>query len=159
MYLGYALLRNIKDRSVVPSSKLQLPPWPFVPHPPSLVLLLTTLYKQDRTSVGHRKSQNHELKTKKTKKNKIQITRSWSSKRGLHNSITRYLKGKIMLIDLFNRSPNSSAFFSFSVIISCVRASGGKVTSVGRGARGGGLANGCGINALSLLKASSNDMA
>jgi hypothetical protein len=55
--------------------------------------------------------------------------------------------------------PNSSAFFSFSFIISCVRASGGKVTSVGRGARGGGLPSGCGIKALSLLKASSKDMA
>jgi hypothetical protein len=56
-------------------------------------------------------------------------------------------------------SPSSSAFFNFSFIISCVCASGGNNTSVGSGARGGGLARGCGIKALSLLKASSSDIA
>lgn len=47
--------------------------------------------------------------------------------------------------------PRSSAFFSFSFIISCVRASG---ATTGRGAKGGGFGRGVGKDALSLLKAS-----
>jgi len=48
--------------------------------------------------------------------------------------------------------PRSSAFLSFSLIISCVRASGG--TSAGKGANWGGFWSGCGKETLSLLKAS-----
>jgi len=47
--------------------------------------------------------------------------------------------------------PRSSAFFSFSFIISCVRGSG---ATTGMGAKGGGFGRGVGKDALSLLKAS-----
>uniref|UniRef100_A0A7C9D3U4 Uncharacterized protein n=1 Tax=Opuntia streptacantha TaxID=393608 RepID=A0A7C9D3U4_OPUST len=52
-------------------------------------------------------------------------------------------------------SPSSSAFFSFSFISSCVRASG---ATTGRGASAGGLGSGWGSEALSLLKASNRSI-
>lgn len=52
--------------------------------------------------------------------------------------------------------PRSSAFFSFSLIISCVRASGGTSGNV---ANEGAFGLGCGKLALSLLKASRRSMA
>jgi hypothetical protein len=142
--------------SFLPFSKPQPPPWLSVPHRPSQAPLFTTLYRNNKTPV-------RPLKTNKSRnKNEKQQVRN------LHNlsthsfkllSMSNYTKDTVKASILYNDSPNSSAFFSFSFIISCVRASGGKITSVGRGARGGGLASGWGIKALSLLKASSNDMA